>query len=125
MYFKSKIFLKEKNLWWGKTVLEMSTRCFNLMKFYISAFCGRTGRPTDKIFFGIEAHLWGESAQKEIGAISQLGGEKITFPPKRGWHTDRQTDIYFATKKEAMTAFYTFRTFIMKCSNFSTYPEQI
>ncbi len=49
---------------------------------YISAFCGRTGRPTDKIFFGIEAHLWGESAQKEIGAISQLGAEKITFSPK-------------------------------------------
>ncbi len=58
---------------------------------YISAFCGRTGRPTDKIFFGIEAHLLGESAQKEIGAISQLGAEKITFPPKSDGHTDGRT----------------------------------
>ena len=29
------------------------------------------------------------TAQKEIGAISQLGAEKITFPPK----PDRLTDI--------------------------------
>ena len=38
----------------------------------------------------------GESAQKEIGAISQLGAEKITFPPKPDGQiylqTDRQTD---------------------------------
>ena len=32
---------------------------------------------------------------KKIGAISQLGAEKITFPPKRGWHSDRRTDICF------------------------------
>ncbi len=32
---------------------------------------------------------------KKIGAKSQLGAEKITFPPKRGWHTDRWTDICF------------------------------
>ncbi len=29
---------------------------------------------------------------KKIGAISQLGAEKITFPPKPDGHTDRQTD---------------------------------
>ena len=34
----------------------------------------------------------GESAQKEIGAVSQLGAEKITFPPKPDGHTDIQSD---------------------------------
>ncbi len=29
---------------------------------------------------------------KKIGAISQLGAEKITFPPKPNEHTDIQTD---------------------------------
>ncbi len=37
--------------------------------------------------------------QKKIGAISQLGAEKITFPPKPDRHTniqtDRRTDICF------------------------------
>ena len=28
-------------------------------------------------------------------ALSQLGAEKITFPPKRGWQTDRRTVICF------------------------------
>ncbi len=28
-----------------------------------------------------------------FGAISQLGAEKITFPPKPDGHTDRYTDI--------------------------------
>ena len=32
---------------------------------------------------------------KKIGAISQLGAEKITFPPKPDGHTDRRTDICF------------------------------
>ncbi len=33
------------------------------------------------------------NAQKKIGAISQLGAEKITFPPsKPDRHTDIQTD---------------------------------
>ena len=42
-------------------------------------------RQTDgQNIYRIDAHLRGESAQKEIGAISQLGAEKITFPPKRG-----------------------------------------
>ena len=31
----------------------------------------------------------------KIGALSQLGAEKITFPPKPNGHTDRQTDICF------------------------------
>ena len=49
---------------------------------------------------------------KQIGAISQLGAEKITFPPKPDGHTDihtdRQTDghllLYssFATKKNML-----------------------
>ena len=43
--------------------------------------------------YRVDAHLWGESAQKEIGAISQLGAEKITFPPKPERHTYIQTDI--------------------------------
>ena len=30
---------------------------------------------------------------QKIGVISQLGAEKITFPPKPDGHTDRQTDI--------------------------------
>ncbi len=40
--------------------------------------------------------MWG-SAQKEIGAISQVWAEKITFPPKPDGRTDiqseRRTDI--------------------------------
>ena len=32
---------------------------------------------------------------KKIGAIYQLGAENITFPPKRGCHTDIRTDICF------------------------------
>ena len=35
----------------------------------------------------------GNLHQKKIGALSQLGAEKITFPPKRGWRTYGQTDI--------------------------------
>ena len=30
---------------------------------------------------------------KNIGALSQLGAEKITFPPKPDGHTDRRMDI--------------------------------
>ncbi len=41
----------------------------------------------------VQVHL-GESAHKKIGAISQLGAEKITFPPKPDGHTDRQTDVH-------------------------------
>ena len=48
---------------------------------------------SDGIIYKIDAHLWGESAQKEIGAISQLGAEKITFPPKSDIRTDGHTDI--------------------------------
>ena len=48
--------------------------------------------------YRIDALLWGESAQK-IEAISQLGSEKITFPPKPDGQTysqiDRRTDICF------------------------------
>ncbi len=41
-----------------------------------------------KNIYRIDAHLWGESPQKEIGVISQLGAEKITFPPKPDGRTD-------------------------------------
>ncbi len=53
-----------------------------------------------------------KGAQKEIGAVSQLGAEKITFPPNPDIHTyiltDRHTEgrtdicfyrVAFATKK--------------------------
>ncbi len=33
-----------------------------------------------------------EICTQKIGAISQLGAEKITFPPKPDGHTVRQTD---------------------------------
>ncbi len=33
---------------------------------------------------------------QKMWALSYIGAEKITFPPKRGWHMDRrQTDICF------------------------------
>ena len=53
-------------------------------------------RQTDgQNIYRIDAHLWGESAQKKIGAISQLGAEKIAYPPKPDIqrHTYIQTDI--------------------------------
>ena len=40
--------------------------------------------------YRIDAHIWGESAQKN-GAISQLGTEKFAFPPKPDIHTDGRT----------------------------------
>ncbi len=50
-------------------------------------------RQTDgQNIYRIDAHLWGEFAQKKFGAISQLGAEKITFPPKPDGHIDIQTD---------------------------------
>ncbi len=35
--------------------------------------------------------IFGGICTKKIGAISQLGAEKITFPPKPDGHTDRHT----------------------------------
>ncbi len=64
------------------------------MKTSISskAFCSITDRQTDKIF--TEQMLIHEgNLHKKIGAISQLGAEKITFPPKPDGHTDRHRDI--------------------------------
>ncbi len=51
--------------------------------------------PTDRQqnIYRIDAHLREESAEKN-GAISQLGAEKITFPPKPDGQTDIQTDIH-------------------------------
>ncbi len=61
-----------------------------MMKTSISnkAFCSITDGQN---IYRIDAHLWGESAKK-IGAISQLGAEKITFPPKPDIHTYIHTD---------------------------------
>ena len=59
----------------------------------ISSKALRHYRQTDgQNIYRIDAHLWGESAQRKIGAISQLGAEKITFPPKPDGYTDIQTD---------------------------------
>ena len=41
--------------------------------------------------------------QKKIGAISQLGAEKITFPPKPDGHTDRHTDIQSDSQTDRRT----------------------
>ena len=55
------------------------------MKTSISskAFCSITDRHTAKIFTKL-MHIYEGNLHKKIGAISQLGAEKITFPPKRG-----------------------------------------
>ena len=47
------------------------------------AFCSITDRQTDKIFKDLMLTYEGK-LHKKIGPISQLGAEKITFPPKRG-----------------------------------------
>ena len=55
------------------------------MKTSISSKALLHYRQTDgQNIYRIDAHLCGESAHKKNGAISQLGAEKITFPPKRG-----------------------------------------
>ncbi len=55
------------------------------MKTSISskAFCSITDRQTNKIFTEYML-IYEGNLHKKIGAISQLGAEKITFPPKRG-----------------------------------------
>ncbi len=55
------------------------------MKTSISskAFCSITDRQTYKIFTE-QMLIYEGNLHKKIGAISQLGAEKITFPPKRG-----------------------------------------
>ncbi len=37
-------------------------------------------------------HIYEGNLHKKNGAISQLGDEKTTFPPKRGLHMDIRTD---------------------------------
>ncbi len=70
------------------------------MKTSISskAFCSITDRQTDKIFTEYML-IYEGNLHKKNGAISQLGAEKITFPPKpdrqTDIHTDRLTDICF------------------------------
>ncbi len=55
------------------------------MKTSISskAFCSITNRHTEKIFTEYMI-IYDGNLHKKIGAISQLGTEKITFLPKRG-----------------------------------------
>ncbi len=59
------------------------------MKTSISskAICSITDRQTDKIFTE-QMLIYEGNRQKKIGAISQLGAEKITFPPKPDIQTD-------------------------------------
>ena len=76
------------------------------------AFCSITDRQTDKIFTE-QMLIYEGNLHKKNGAISQLGAEKITFPPKPDRQTDihtyRQTDGYlllqssFATKNLLVT----------------------
>ncbi len=56
------------------------------MKTSISSKAFWDYRQTDgQNIYRIDALLLrGEFAHKKVGAISQLGAEKITFPPKRG-----------------------------------------
>ena len=63
------------------------------MKTSISskAFCSITDRQTDKIFTE-KMLIYKGNLHKKIGAISQLGAEKITFPLNV---VDRRTDICF------------------------------
>ncbi len=53
------------------------------MKTSISskALCSITDRQMDKIFT-VEMLIYEGNLHKKNGAISQLGAEKITFPPK-------------------------------------------
>ena len=54
------------------------------MKTFISTKALYHYRQTDgQNIYRIDAHFEG-NLHKKIGAISQLGAEKITFPPKRG-----------------------------------------
>ncbi len=58
---------------------------------------GKIALPTDRRtkYLQNRCSFMRESCTNKIGAISQLGTEKVTFPPKRGWHTDRRADICF------------------------------
>ncbi len=55
------------------------------------AFCSLTDRPTDKIF--VEYMLiYKRNVHTKMRALSYIGAEKITFPPKPDRHTYIQTD---------------------------------
>ncbi len=63
------------------------------------SFCVIIDRQTDKIFTE-QMFICGVICTKKIGAISQLGAEKITFPLnvvhiQTDGHTDRRTDFCF------------------------------
>ncbi len=55
------------------------------------SFCSITDRQTDKIFTDYML-IYEGNLHKKIGAIFQLGAEKITFLPKPDGQTDRHTD---------------------------------
>ena len=66
------------------------------MKTSISskAFCSITDIQTDgQNIYRIDAHIQKECAHKKMRALSYIGAEKITFPPKPDIQTYRQTDI--------------------------------
>ena len=67
------------------TLMKPATRTITRMKTSISSkvFCSITDRQTYKIFTE-KMLIYEENLHKKNGAISQLGAEKITFPPKRG-----------------------------------------
>ena len=54
-----------------------------------------------------EAHLWGESAQKEIGAISQLGAEKITYKYLIVWSIYIHINMPLRKEKALISVFKT------------------
>ncbi len=57
-------------------------------------FCSNTNRQTDKIFTEKMLIYEGNLHTIKIGALSYIGAEKITFPPKPDIQTDRHTDIH-------------------------------
>ena len=63
-------------------------------RYYIFTFLPFVAWLTERRtkYFYIDAHMRGMCTEK-FGASSQLGAEKIAFPPIYGWrHTDGQTD---------------------------------
>ncbi len=89
-FYKKKIFCLIYNFFYFFIYLFI----FHLIFFFLHYCLLSPKRKTDgQNIYRIDAHLWGKSAQKEIGAISQLGAEKITIPPKPDRRTDLRTDI--------------------------------
>ena len=59
--------------------------------------------------------------------ISQLGAKKIMFPPKRGWQTNRRTDICFykvALLLKTVATAYDAAIFVIFCANMDFYKKK-